>query len=360
MIKLDGNYGEGGGQIARTALALSTLFGEPFEIVNIRKGRKSPGLKAQHMTCINALNNICGAKVEGVELGSMSLKYEPGKIKPGTYTIDIGTAGSITLLLQSLLMPCFFAGKKVRLKITGGTDVSWSMPFDYFAEILVPHLRKFCKSIDVKLLKRGYYPKGNGVVDIDIRPRYNVYNYNNLVEFIDSVSNDVPNIDLMDQGKLTLVKGVAHASRGLQKNDVAERMARAAKHKLLSLGVPVRIRTEYQDTFSDGCGITLWGVYSKKGDVSYTNPVRVGADSLGRIGKKSEQVGTEVAERLLYEINLKSPVDEFLADNLIPWLMFGGRMKVSKLSQHTLTNIYAVEQVLGKMFKVEKNIISRI
>ncbi|MBW3003695.1 RNA 3'-terminal phosphate cyclase [Candidatus Woesearchaeota archaeon] len=353
MIKLDGNYGEGGGQIARTALALSTLFGEPFEIVDIRKGRCKAGLKPQHLTCITALQELCGAKVDGAELGSCVLRYEPGRIKPQTLSIDIGTAGSITLLLQSLLFPCFFSDKKIRLKIKGGTDVAWSMPFDYFNEILVPHLAKFCKSIDVKLLKRGYYPKGNGLVDITVKPEYKIYNYDNYAEFIGDVSRNVPDINLIEQGKLSLVKGVAHASSGLQKAEVAERMARAAKHALIKLGIPVKIRTEYQDTMSDGCGITLWGVFSKNEDVNHLNPIRIGADSLGEKGKKAEIVGKEAAERLMNEMNYKAPVDEYLADNLIPWLVFGGKMKLAKVSNHCLTNIYTVEQFLGKMFKVD-------
>lgn len=353
MIRLDGNYGEGGGQIVRTALALSTLTGQAFEVTDIRRGRCKGGLKAQHLTCITALQELCDAKVEGAEIGSETLKYEPGKLKAKTLKIDIGTAGSITLLLQSLLFPCFFADKKIRLKIKGGTDVNWSMPFDYFNEILVPHLAKFCKSTKVKLLNRGYYPKGCGEVDILVTPKFNINNYNNYAEFLENVSKKTFNIDLIEQGDLSLVKGVAHASKGLQKAEVAERMSRAAKHSLLKLGVPVQIRTEYQDTLSDGCGITLWAVFSKNDDVGYVNPVRIGADSLGERGKTSEIVGAEAAERLMNEMNYKAPVDEYLADNLIPWLVFGGKMNVAKVSNHTLTNIYVVEQFLGKLFEVD-------
>ncbi len=354
MIKLDGSHGEGGGAIVRLALALSTLLGKPFEVSDIRKERNVPGLKAQHLTCITALQKLCNAEVEGAELGSSFLKYVPGRIKPKTLNIDIGTAGSITLLLQSLLLPCFFAGKRVRLRIKGGTDVQWSMPFDYFNEVYVPHIAKFCKSIDVKLLKRGYYPKGNGLMEIAVKPLFDIYSFDNYAEFIEQVSAKVQDINLIAQGRLSLIKGVAHSSRGLQKKNVAERLARGARQALGKFDVPVKIRTEYQDTLSDGCGITLWAVFSSKGDVNYFNPVRLGADSLGRPGKIAEAVGKEAAEMLAKAIESNAPVDEYLADNLIPWLIFGGKYKAARLSKHTLANIYTVEKFLGQLFKVDK------
>ena len=171
MIELDGSYLEGGGQIVRTALALSTITQKPFEVTDIRKGRPNPGLKNQHLFCIKALEELCNAKTGYAELGSTRLRFIPGKIKPQTISIDIGTAGSITLLLQSLLIPSIFANKKVRLKITGGTDVSWSPQFHYLTQVILPHLRKYA-DIEPSLLKRGYYPKGNGKVDIKIKPKF--------------------------------------------------------------------------------------------------------------------------------------------------------------------------------------------
>ncbi|MBW3015112.1 RNA 3'-terminal phosphate cyclase [Candidatus Woesearchaeota archaeon] len=363
MLKIDGNYLEGGGQIVRTALAISTLTGIPFEVDNIRKGRCKPGLKQQHLTCITSLQKLCNAKVEGDELGSSYLKYEPGTIKPKTLSIDIGTAGSITLLLQSLLFPCIFAGKKIRLKIKGGTDVTWSMPFDYLQHILIPHLQKYCESINVKLLRRGYYPKGGGSVEIEIKPKFSIYNYNNYAEFIEDVSKKVKPITLTQQGHLIQVKGISHAAKQLQESQVAERQAKSAKQALSKLNVPVSIRREYQDTLSPGSGITLWAIFSlDKSEIDFNNPIRIGSDSLGERGKRSEIIGREAAERLLNEINYKAPVDEYLADNLIPFLIFGGKFKAAKISNHALTNIYTVENFFGRMFDVDnkQRIISRI
>lgn len=361
MIKIDGAYLSGGGQIVRTALALSTLTGIPFEVDNIRAGRENPGLKAQHLTCITALKELCDAKVEGAELGSTYIKFEPGKIKPKTISIDIGTAGSVTLLLQSLLLPCMFADKKIRLKIKGGTDVNWAPQFDYFYYVIFPHLKKFTDKFDVKLLKRGYYPAGGGNVELEIKPKYQSSKHKDIKELISEVKNNVRAFDLIEPGKLMGIKGISHASSDLSRPEVAERQAKAAKHSLLGLNVGVSIESQYQETLSTGSGITVWAMFSKDFDESDPlNPIILGADRLGEKGTPSEIVGQEAAAKLLKEINLGCPVDEHLADNLIPFLIFGGKIKASHISNHTLTNIYTVEQFLGKIFDVDsdKKIIS--
>ena len=338
MISLDGSYLEGGGQIVRTALALSTITQKSFEVDNIRKGRSQPGLKTQHLYCIKALEELCNAKAEGAELGSTSLKYWPEKIKPQTLSIDIGTAGSITLLLQSLLIPSIFADSKVRLKITGGTDTAWSPQFDYFNNVIIPQLRRYA-DIDVKLERRGYYPKGGGKVDIKIKPK-----------------EEKPQINFIEQHSLIQIKGISHASSDLQKAEVAERQAKAAKLTLNKLSCPIQIRTEYPSTLSTGSGITLWAIFSKdSNEIDLNNPIILGSDALGERGKRSEDVGKEAAEKLLKEIAGKAPVDSHLADNLIPFLaLFGGKIRVSRITDHTLTNIYVCEQFLGKIFELDK------
>ncbi|MDP3733601.1 MAG: RNA 3'-terminal phosphate cyclase, partial [Nanoarchaeota archaeon] len=156
MIELDGSYGEGGGALIRTALALSTITGTEFKVSNIRSGRKDPGLKAQHLQAINALKQICNAQTNEIELGSTALHFKPGIIKGGNYTIDIGTAGSISLLLQALIVPCMVAPSKVTLKITGGTCGKWQASVDYLQHVLLPYLRRFVEKIELKILKQGY------------------------------------------------------------------------------------------------------------------------------------------------------------------------------------------------------------
>jgi len=350
MITLEGDHLEGGGQLVRTALALSALTGKAFEVVDIRKGRKEPGLKAQHLCCIEALKKLCNATAEGAELGSTHITFTPGKIEPKTVSVDIGTAGSVSLLLQSLLLPAMLSGGKVRLKIKGGTSGKWAMPYDFFSAVLLPQLRRYA-DIDAKLIKRGYYPAGGGEIDLKVKGKYTF------------PSENAPKLSLTEQCRLICIKGVSHASSDLQKGQVAERQASAAKHVLAKLNVPVKIDTEYADALSAGSEIVLWAMFSKHEDeLDINNPIILGADELGERGKRAEVVGEEAAKKLLKEIQSGAPVDAHTADNLLPFIaVFGGEMKVSEITDHIRTNVYVVEKFLGKCIQVdeEKRIIEK-
>ena len=350
MIELDGSYGEGGGQIVRTALALSILTQKAFHVTNIRKGRKDEGLKPQHLHCIKALQALCNAKAEGAELGSTELTFYPGPVQKRSLSVDIGTAGSISLFLQALLQPCFFTPKPVKLTITGGTNVAWSMPSEYLQEVLAPQLRKYCEKLSINILKRGYYPKGGGVLEISIKPKY-------TLEKLESA----PCINLTEQNHLIHIKGISHASKHLENAKVAERQAQAARKMLGKYEVPINIRTEYANTYSPGSGITLWATFSKdKEEIDPVNPVIIGSDALGERGKPSEEIGKEAAQKLIKDIESKAPVDAHLADNLIPWmgLFKPSKIKAAELTKHATTNIYVVEKFLGKTFEIKEKIIS--
>ncbi|HLC60995.1 MAG TPA: RNA 3'-terminal phosphate cyclase [Candidatus Nanoarchaeia archaeon] len=358
MIKIDGSFLEGGGQMARTALALSTITQKPFEIYDIRKGRPTPGLKSQHLYCVKSLKELCSAVAEGDELGSLSLKYYPKKIVAKNLDIDIETAGSITLLLQSLLLPSMFAGKAITISVTGGTDVKWSMPFDYFNNIMLPQLQRFAK-IEAKLLKRGYYPKGNGKVEIKINPKFKLNDFENFEDFHNHLKQNVNPYNLTEQSKLIQIKGISHASKDLQSANVAERQTESAKNILkLKYDVPINIISQYQETLSTGSGITLWAIFSKNlNDIDENNPIRIGSDSLGERGKRAEDVGDEAANRLSRQIEAKAPVDRFLADQILPFMALVGNstIKVSEITSHARTNIYTIEQFFGKIFDVDEN-----
>ncbi|HLG24700.1 MAG TPA: RNA 3'-terminal phosphate cyclase [Candidatus Nanoarchaeia archaeon] len=362
MIKIDGSYLEGGGQIVRTALAISTIAKKPFEVYDIRKGRKEPGLKNQHLYCIKALKQLCSAVCEGDELGSTSIKYYPKKITSKNLHVDIETAGSITLLMQAVLIPSIFVSKPIKISLIGGTDVNWSMSFDYFSSVILPQVQRFAK-VEAKLLRRGYYPKGGGKIEIKINPKFKLNDFDSFEEFLGKLRESVRTFDLTEQHHLIQIKGVSHASIDLQKAEVSERQTKAAKQILMQkFEVPINITAEYQDTLSTGSGITLWAIFSKnKDDIDEINPIRIGSDCLGERGKKSEDVGQECARNLIREIESGAPVDRHLSDQLVPFLaLIGGKIKTSGITDHCKTNIYAVEQFFGKVFEVDEgnNIIS--
>ncbi len=305
LIKIDGSKGEGGGQIIRTALALSVLTGRGFKAENIRKGRDKPGLKNQHMYCIKALKELCNAKVDGDNVGSEELLFLPGDLGAKTLMIDIGTAGSISLLLQAVLLPAMFAERDMRIKIIGGTDVQWSMPIDYFINLFLPHVQKYAK-IDVNFERRGYYPKGQGKVDIKIKQTYRKVDFSDVKNMLDFMWEDKKKIMLLDRGELGLIKGVSHASSDLELQQVATRQARAAKVALSKLQCPVNIETQYVNSDSTGSGIVLWAnflTYDKGRELDLNNPVKLGSDELGEKGVRAEIVGEKAAKALIDEIN---------------------------------------------------------
>lgn len=360
MIELDGSKGEGGGQIVRTALAYSMLTLQPVTITNIRKGRKEPGLKNQHLHCVKTLQQLSHAKADGDELGSTKLIFHPAPLTRHNAMVDIGTAGSITLLLQAILLPCLFADKQTTLTIRGGTDTKWSSSFDYFREVFLPQLARFGK-IECTLVKRGYYPKGGGVVELTITPRIHRKKTPNMKEFLSLVRKEVPSFKLDVYHHLVHVKGRSHASSTLQEARVAERQAEVCKSTLQrALHCPVSIQAEYTQTENPGSGITLWAIYTKdKESLNPIHPLRLGSDALGKRGKPSEEVGKEATDDLLEEIKEEAVVDKHLADNIVPFLaLCGGVTKTSRITNHAKTNMEVVEYFLGRTFAVDGMMIS--
>lgn len=357
MLTINGSYLEGGGQIIRTSLALATLSGTSIKIKNIRKGRKKPGLKNQHMFALQALQELCNAEVKGGELGSKTLTYKPGRLKYKSLNIDIKTAGSITLLMQALFPVVLFSDKKIRIQIKGGTDTKFSQPINYFMDVFIPHLRKYA-DIEYELEKRGYYPKGGGKFIIRIKPKYSIKDHKTFIDFIDFLRKEENKIELVKQGKLLVIKGISNASKDLMKPKVAERQAKYAKYLLNKFG-PVKIDINYSDSLSTGSAIVLWALYSVKKDYDLVNPVILGSDALGKKGKRAEKVGEEAAKRLIKQINSEAAVDKYLADQLLLYMaLFGGKIKSSEITDHTKTNKYIIEKFLDVKFKIKNNIIS--
>ena len=327
MLRIDGSYGEGGGQVLRTALALSAITGKAVEVVNIRANRPNPGLATQHMHGVRALARLCNARVEGAEVGSTRVRFEPGEITPQRLRIDVGTAGSISLILQVLLLPCAFSRGEVVLDIKGGTDVRWSPPIDYVKHVLLPVVAKLGFSASVEVLARGYYPKGGGRVRVRVKP-----------------VRKLSGVRLLERGRLLGVKGIAHASR--LPGHVLEREAKAAEGILRRYNPEITL--ELRKDFSTGTGITLWACYEN---------TRLGGSALGERGKRAEQVGEEAARALLAEIESGASVDVHLADQLVPFLALAegdSAFTVRELTGHLKTNIFVTEQILGGRFQLEK------
>ncbi|MCM8778477.1 MAG: RNA 3'-terminal phosphate cyclase [Candidatus Omnitrophica bacterium] len=336
MIEIPGDYLEGGGQILRTALALSAVTGKPMHVYNIRAKRPKPGLKAQHFHAFKAVAEITDAQYKGLEIGSREIEFIPKTLKSKFLSIDVGTAGSIGLLLQSLLLPACFCPQGLHLKIRGGTCGKGQIPIEYYDGVILPLLKKIGVSIKLNLLRRGYYPKGGGEIGISVSK---IQNFSPLV--------------LVEQGKILKIRGLSHAAKYLEKAKVAERQAQKVEEILKRLNVPIEIEVEYADTLSPGSGIVLW--------VETETGALFGADALGERSKPAERVGEEVAIKLIKEIESNAPVDKHLADNLVPWLAFcGGEVRVSEITLHTQTNIWVCELFLGKIFAVKDNIIKRI
>ncbi|MBP1909512.1 RNA 3'-terminal phosphate cyclase [Methanolobus bombayensis] len=326
MIEIDGSYGEGGGQILRTAIALSAIIGEEIHITNIRRNRPKEGLKPQHLMSIKTAAMLCNAEIKGVASGSTDIYFSPSEIRGIDRKISIGTAGSIPLLMQAIMPMAAFAKKKTKLTINGGTDVAWSPSIDYLKEVTLKALRIMGYQADIKLIERGYYPKGGGVAEIEIEP-------SKLIGYHYATEN---------QNEKKIICGMSHCS-GLPEH-VAERQAESAKKILEEMRKETDISVFTDNFRSTGSGITLWSGLS-------------GAVSIGKRGLPAEKVGECAANEMLDELLCGAAVDSHLADQLIPYMGLAGKgsFTVREVSKHCLTNMHITEKMLDVKFSIDYN-----
>ncbi len=320
MLEIDGSRGEGGGQVLRTAVALSLLTGTPFRMTAIRAGREKPGLKAQHLTILKTARRLWGCGVEGAELGAAEVSFQPAPVKGGTFEIDIGTAGSITLLLQGLVLPLCFAPGRSIVTLRGGTDVAWSPTFDYLRGVVCPHLADFAEEISVECTRRGFFPVGGGEVRLTVRPRFASWK---------EVRGALAPLALDEAGPVEKVEIRSTAAEDLREHLVAERQVKGVENALP--GLRTRRELDYSRSASPGSAVTCIA--------RLAGGARIGADALGERGKRAEQVGREAAEQLKAQLAGRAPVDVHLADHLVPWLAIrGGGFRATELSDHARTN----------------------
>lgn len=343
MIEIDGSSGEGGGQIVRTAAALSAVTGKCVHITKIRQGRPKPGLAAQHARALMTLAEICGARVSGVTEGSSEITFAPGKIKGGRYRIEIGTAGSVTLLMQCLMPALLCADELSSLHIQGGTDVQWSPTVDYFKNVFLPALSTFGAKASLEVLRRGYYPRGQGEVLLQVKPAKLMASFLVMADGWEKSHADMQteqSVHLAEnmlnmqnaQSSCILVHGVSHCSN--LPDHVAIRQAESAECVLKEEGFMAQIDREVAHLPSLGSGITLWSGCK-------------GASSLGKKGFAAERVGRTAAGELIAELKSSAAVDVHLADQLIPYLaLAGGGFTAREISLHARTNIWTARHFL--------------
>lgn len=331
MLEIDGSYGEGGGQIIRTAVALSALTKKAVKMTNIRAKRTPPGLKAQHLTGVKAVAEICNAKLKGAEVGSTEITFEPGEIKGGSFEWDIGTAGSIPLVLQALMPAMLFSKKEFTISIIGGTNVKTSPPIEYFQHIFCEYISKMGGKLSLEIKQHGFYPKGDGRIKLRIQP------------------TELHPIEVLERGKLLKTDIWSIASTDLQKAQVAERQVKGFKHEFRE-AIYGEIHEDYANTSSTGSSIHAHAHFEN---------CKLGAEALGELRKRAEEVGKDCAQKLKKEVEFDSTVDTHMLDQIIPYMaMLGGKFKFGELTSHAKTNIWVTEQFLPVKFVIKENVIS--
>lgn len=331
MLELDGSYGEGGGQLVRTAVALSAITGRPVAIRDVRANRDKPGLAPQHVAAVRAVAAIAGARVEGLELRSRSIRFSPHALAGGSFRFEVGTAGSVTLLLQAVLPVMIASGKPCDAEIIGGTDVRLAPPLDYFREVLLGLLARMGAQVRLEVRKRGYYPRGGGEVRVSVSP-----------SALRPPAFDAP-------GSLRDISGLAHVAN--LPEHIATRMRASALDRLASLrdmrlDIACRVLGP-EDAIGQGGAIVAW---------AHTESTVLGAGRVAERGVRAEALGEAAAEELAADLAAGASADLHAADQLLVYfaLARGGALTARAVSLHARTCIWLIEQFLPVRFEVSQ------
>ena len=322
-LKIDGSYGEGGGQIIRTAVTLSSITGIPIEIENIRKGREVSGLRPQHLTGIKILSKICNAKVEGLHVGSTALRFFPSKINDSILKENIGTAGSIPLILQVLIPAVAISKKNLKLSITGGTDVAWSPTSNYTKFVLQEAYSRIGITFSTDIKRRGYYPKGGGLVDVQVSP----------LEKITPIS-----LLKRTKKKVTLLCSYSMLSKESVENEVND-----ARKIIESKGMSCDFEIKDEPALDKGCSLLAYAC---------DNSSIIGSDTI--YNRDLKGIGKIVADRFL-ESDLG--VDLFLSDMLVVPLALVSEtsvFRVKRITKHLETNLFVTSKITNCKYGIGK------
>ncbi|MCX7872451.1 MAG: RNA 3'-terminal phosphate cyclase [Verrucomicrobiae bacterium] len=325
MLEIDGSYGEGGGQILRSALTLSIVTGKPFKIVNIRARRENPGLQPQHLAAVNAAAQICMAETAGTQKGSQTLEFHPKNPVAGEYHFSTGTAGSATLVLQTILMPLILAGGESAIIIEGGTHNPMAPPYDFIAATYLPLINKLGAGVKIKLDRHGFYPAGGGKIRVVIKS-----------------TQFGGQLELTERGRLLSIRAVSVLAN--LPDHIAERELKILKRQL---GLDHN-KCEFHPVkaYSPGNVAMVF--------VEYSNLTTV-FTSFGKLGLRAETVAHDLAKKVNNYLENEAPVDEHLADQLLLSMALanGGKFATCSLSEHTKTNIWLIQQFLPATIKSE-------
>jgi RNA 3'-terminal phosphate cyclase (ATP) len=303
-------------------------------IFNIRKGREKPGLRPQHLEGIRAAAQICSAETDGLTLNSLEAVFKPRDIHGGTFTIDTKTAGSITLILQTLVPIGIFAKASLTLTIRGGTAVPFSPTTEYFQHILCFFLERMGIHICIDTKRHGFYPRGGGEVVAKIEP------------------SEIKSMNLIERGALQKIDVLSVASYHLKQSRVAERMIEGFKKIFPEINDTVH----YGETVSPGCFIRSHAHFENS---------KLGADALGKRSKRAEDVGREAAQKLKVALDTGAPIDSWMVDQILPYMALAttytketSKIIIPQLTKHAETNIWVIKKFLNVTFEIKDGIMN--
>lgn len=331
LLSIDGSLGEGGGQVLRTSLTLGLITGRPFTLTNIRSRRPKSGLMAQHLKAVEAAREIGKAKVEGAVLGSQSLVFEPGGLSCGDFRFDIGTAGSTSLVLQTILHPLSFAPARSTVALIGGTHVPWSPCFHFLEMHWLHYMRKIGFDVSLQLHAAGFYPRGGGRVLALVQP----------------ISRLAP-LCLNNRGALKRIRGVSAVAN--LNDSIAERQKVQAIKRLNDISRAIEIPIIRLSSPSKGSLLLLLAEFENSQCCFY---------GLGALGKPAERVADEATNELFGFLATDGVIDPYLADQLVLPLSLAlgvSEIRTSKVTQHLTTNAEIIKMFLPVSIEVDGGI----